>query len=102
MLKQFLKLGIFLLLVIVTVPVTAANVVATVPSEKIIDPKAQQLLQRLDQIKQMDKTELSSSERKSLRKEVKGIRSELKTINNGVYLSVGAIIIIILLLILIL
>ena len=37
-----------------------------------------------------------------LRKEIKTIKAELRTTNNGVYLSIGAIIIIILLLILIL
>lgn len=64
--------------------------------------RAQQLISRLEEIKGMDKSELTRLERKSLRKEVKGIRKELKDGGKGVYLSVGAIIIIILLLILIL
>jgi len=58
------------------------------------------MLNRLDEIKALDKSALSSSEKKALRKEVRAINSELRTTNNGVYLSVGAIIIIILLLIL--
>ncbi len=60
------------------------------------------LLLRLDEIKAMDKSELSSIEKKTLRKEVRTIKSTLKSTGNGVYLSVGAIIIIILLLILLL
>jgi len=50
----------------------------------------------------MDRSNLNSIQRKVLRNEVKTIKAELRTTNNGVYLSIGAIIIIILLLILIL
>ena len=50
----------------------------------------------------MDKSNLNSSEKKELRKEVKAIKKTLKSTGNGVYLSIGAIIIIILLLILLL
>jgi len=64
--------------------------------------KAKTMLLRLNEIKEMNKTNLNSSEKKSLRKEVRSINRELKTMNGGVYLSVGAIIIIILLLIILL
>jgi hypothetical protein len=64
--------------------------------------KAKTMILRLSEIKEMDKTNLNSSEKKSLRKEVRSINRELKTMNGGVYLSVGAIIIIILLLIILL
>lgn len=66
-------------------------------SERVIE-----LLARLDEIKVMDKSDLSSAERKELRSEVRAIRAELSETGNGVYLSVGAIIIIILLLVLLL
>lgn len=59
-------------------------------------------LNRLDEINAMDKSELNSSDKKALRKEVRAIKSSLRASNNGVYLSVGAIIIIILLLIILL
>ncbi|MBA2561970.1 MAG: hypothetical protein H0V14_03500 [Chitinophagaceae bacterium] len=59
-------------------------------------------LARLQEIKDMDKENLSRAEKKDLRKEVKKIKKELKRANQGVYLSVGAIIIIVLLLILLL
>ena len=58
------------------------------------------MLNRLDEIKAMDKSSMSSSEKRELRKEVKGIKKELKATGKGVYLSVGAIIVIVLLLIL--
>lgn len=57
---------------------------------------------RLEEIKAMDKSEMTRAEKKELRKEVKAIKADLKSTGNGVYLSVGAIIIIILLLILLL
>jgi len=60
------------------------------------------MLNRLDEIKAMDKSSLNSSEKKELRKEVREIKKELRSSGNGVYFSVGAIIIIILLLILLL
>jgi len=57
---------------------------------------------RLDEINSMDKSNLSATERKQLKKEVRSLRSHLRETNGGVYLSVGAIIIIVLLLILLL
>jgi hypothetical protein len=58
------------------------------------------MLNRLEEIKEMDKSSLKSSEKKNF-KEVREIKSELKRSGQGVYFS-GAIIIIILLLILLL
>ena len=75
---------------------------ATNSATPVENPQAQVLISRLEEIKALDKTELTSSERKALRKEVKSIKKELKTMDQGVYLSVGAIIIIVLLLILLL
>ncbi|MFT4831291.1 MAG: hypothetical protein ACI815_000936 [Psychroserpens sp.] len=63
---------------------------------------AKRLLARLDEIKSMDKSNLTRLEKKELRIEVRETKAELKSMNGGVYLSVGAIIIIILLLILLL
>ncbi len=63
---------------------------------------AKTLLARLDEIKAMDKSDLSRLEKKALRIEVRETKAELKSMNGGVYLSVGAVIIIILLLILLL
>jgi len=57
---------------------------------------------RLYEIRDMNISAMGKEEKKALRKEVKSIKSELKAAGQGVYLSVGAIIIIILLLILLL
>lgn len=60
------------------------------------------IISRLNEIKAMDISSLSSSEKKDLRKEVRSLQHELKKTGNGVYISIGAAIIIVLLLILIL
>ena len=81
----------------------AGNNVA--PSSLVVSgpADADRILNRINEIKEMDKSNLSSSEKKELRKELKSLKKEAKSKGaNGVYLSVGAIIIIILLLILIL
>jgi hypothetical protein len=61
------------------------------------------LLARLDEIKTMDKSVMSPSEKKELRKEVRTIKKELKELGAGGYIiTVAASIIIVLLLILLL
>jgi Flp pilus assembly protein TadB len=67
------------------------------------EARAQQLMSRLTEIRNMDKSNLTSTEKRELRKEVREMKKEVKKNNSrGIYLSVGAIIIIVLLLILLL
>jgi guanyl-specific ribonuclease Sa len=82
----------------VTATATTATTVATAAQ---ID-RANKLTARIYEINAMDKSALSYSEKKALRKEVRAMKKEIREGNGGIYLSVGAIIIIILLLILIL
>lgn len=78
-----------------TIPMTA-----TKPDESA---EVNALLARLNEINAMDKSNLKAPEKKELRKEVRSIKSELNEMSSkGVYLSVGAIVIIVLLLILLL
>lgn len=101
---------VFLLLLILPTQIkagtktsTPSNDATSIASTKTIESaEAQVLLTRLEEIKAMDMTMLNSIERKELRKEVRSIKSQLSEMGQGVYLSVGAIIIIILLLILLL
>lgn len=73
-----------------------------VPTESI-SVRMIELETRLSEIKAMDIKSMSRTEKKALRKEVRGIEKEMKTMDRGgVYISVGGIIIIILLLILLL
>jgi hypothetical protein len=60
------------------------------------------LMLRLNEIKVMDKTNLTSKQKRELRREVKTISKTMKTTGNGVYISTGAIIIVIILLIILL
>lgn len=93
-----------MLLAVAPLPVNAApknatTLVAEPATANTAENEA--LLLRLNEIKNMDKSTLSSSEKKGLRKEVKSIRSELTRNGGGIYISgAGAIIIIILLIVL--
>ena len=104
--KKILRLASLVMFIAIAIPASSAIVVPVSSqansSAKMEDPISQQLLQRLEDIKGMNKSELTRLEKKGLRKEVTGIKKEMKAISGGVYLSVGAIIIIILLLILLL
>jgi len=55
---------------------------------------------RLEEIKAMDFRSMSKTEIKEVKVEMKEMKKEARALGNGIYLSVGAIIIIILLLIL--
>ena len=58
------------------------------------------MLNRLDEIKEIDKSDLNRAEKKELRKEVRAINTEIRSYGNGIYISAGAVIIILLLIIL--
>ena len=96
---------VFMLLSFVPTQLSAVTGTATtsVPLNKPVESaEAEVLLNRLEEINAMDKSELNAPEKKELRKEVRSIKKELREIGGGVYLSVGAVIIIILLLVLLL
>lgn len=72
----------------------------TTPVESV---EMQVLRNRLNEIRAMNKSNLSRAEKKELRQELRGMNSSAAAGNNrGIYLSIGAVIIIILLLILLL
>ena len=104
--KKVFRIASVVIFMAVTMPASSAIVDPAASqsnnSPRTEDPRGQQLLQRLEDIKGMDKSTLTKVDKKELRKEVKDIKKEMKAIKGGVYLSVGAIIIVILLLILLL
>jgi hypothetical protein len=73
---------------------------STLPAPKPAEAKTLEL--RLNEINSMDKTNMKSAEKKSLRKEVKSINHKLRDISGGVYLSAGAIVLVVILLIVLL
>lgn len=98
-----LMIMVLSLTVLPTVALAKTNNTETGLTNKTEMPvEVQRMYDRLEEIKAMDKSEMTRAEKKALRKEVREIKSELRFTGNGVYLSVGAIIIIILLLILLL
>lgn len=82
-------------------PVTTASI-ETVDTDEAISAETEVLLARLEEINEMDKSNLTPSEKRELRKEVRQIDKALALDGGGVYLSVGALILVLLLLILLL
>ena len=74
----------------------------TVEATEAEAAEAQALLLRLDEIKAMDKANLTSLEKKDLRKEVLSIRESLKAIGGGVYISAAALLVILIVLLIVL
>lgn len=79
-----------------------SSLVATKPSETAESVEANTLILRLDEIKAMDMSKLKSAEKKDLRKEVRSIKRELKTISGGVYVSAGVLIVVLIILVVLL
>jgi hypothetical protein len=78
-------------------PITSNN---AVPMDTAAQIKVLEL--RLNEIKELDKSELSRSEKKELKTEVKEIKTKMKALSGGVYISAGALIVILILLIILL
>lgn len=101
------KLSIYFMLLLLSVNIIPTSAYAEVnrtniatKNPKEIPAEAKILINRLKEIRKMDKSDMTRAEKKELRKEVKTIKTTLSTSYNGVYISVGAILIIILLILL--
>lgn len=98
--KNLFRTALLIALVAVAQPSPAKDITSRLPRhEKIDAAEAQKLINRLEEIKAMDKSKLSRAERRALKKEVRAAKKRLES-SGGIYLSVGVIIVIILLLIL--
>ncbi|WOD45163.1 hypothetical protein [Hwangdonia lutea] len=62
-------------------------------------PEVKVMIDRINEIKNMDKSSLTRMQRKELRKEVRSMKKSVRASGNGIYISSGAIIIILLLII---
>lgn len=101
--KKFFQTASLILFIAIASPASAAIVAPEASNVNTVEnARSLQLTQRLEEIKSMDKSEMTRLEKKAIRKEVVQIKTEMKAMSGGVYLSVGAIIIVILLLILLL
>ena len=101
---KFLAIVLLSITVAITAPVTTfASPATTAIADPANDAKTlSEITARVAEIQSMDKSNLTNSEKKALRKELKDMKKIADGLDKGVYLSVGGIIIIILLLILIL
>jgi hypothetical protein len=103
-----MKKFIYSLVLVFTLAISTTNVSAADKKEPKTEMTAEQKVQfdkivnRVEEIRKMDKSNLTRDEKKALRKELREMKDKARAMSGGVYLSVGAIIIIILLLILIL
>lgn len=102
--NKFIKAALIMVCISTTLPAFSNPVIPNTELNTVPPSNTREayLLNRLAEIKKMTKQNLSRAEKKELRKEIKEIRKEIKASKNGIYLSVGAIIIIVLLLILLL
>ncbi|NEW82174.1 MAG: hypothetical protein GZ094_07395 [Mariniphaga sp.] len=81
---------------------TADNNVAVLKTEnKLTTEEVASMTKRVEEIRNMDKSNLTSVEKRELRKEVKGIKENVKKNGQVIYISAGTILLIILILILI-
>lgn len=99
--KNLIKPAMILVLIFLALPSQATITPAiSIPSEWK-EMQANFYTKRLLEIKAMDKSSLSATQKKALRNEVKEIK-QVQRSSGGVFLSLGAVIIIVLLLIILL
>lgn len=98
-LKRIIRTLLFASCIALVSPVMAsnANPTTTETSKEVLKNRIET---RLTEIKNIDKSNLTSSEKKELRKEVKSLKKQAR--NGGIYISIGGAILIVLLLILLL
>jgi hypothetical protein len=103
------KIPLYLMMIVLSLSIFPSTIIAAeknpttlATDNKEVPAEVKVMLTRLNEIKAMDKSSMNRIEKKALRKEVRTINASLRATGNGVYLSVGAVIIIILLLILLL
>ena len=105
--KKLSRIISFVILIAMTYPATASTVITyktPIDSNMVSNAdkiRAQEILQRLSEIQRMDLSSLSPSQKASLRHELKGMQDEERR-TYGVYISLGAAIVIIVVLLLIL
>lgn len=98
--KNFFKIVPFLLFMAFATPVRSVAAVKTAPlTDSAADARIYaHIVSRLAEIQSMDKTNLSVSEKKALKKELMKMKQQDEKLQSrGLYISLGAIIIIVIL-----
>ncbi len=102
--KIAIKLGVVMMLLFATaIPLQAESDASTfsaaVAVENIAEAETENLVERIEYIKDMDKSDMTFSEKRELRKEVRAINKELKQ-RPYIYISGSALLIILIILLL--
>jgi len=99
--RKYIRIAGFAVMLAVAIP-AGAGILAPVSTHEVAkeNPRVQQLTERLEEIRNMNVSALSGDEKQTLRREVKSIKREMRAMKGGVYLSVGAVIIVALILVL--
>jgi len=95
----------FILIFTLSTTVNATTIIDDSPKKELTAEQKVELesiTKRVEEIKSMDRSSLTRTEKKALKKEVKELKKRADFLNQSVTLSLGAIIIILLLLIIIL
>jgi hypothetical protein len=103
----FVVMAMFLSFTFYSVTADAATTktstsIALVDKNPSASPEAKVLVKRLNEIKRLDMSDLKSSEKKALSKEVRSIRNQLEAMGGYIYVSAGALVLIVILLIILL
>jgi hypothetical protein len=99
--KNLLKGALVIMLISIAPTLHSKDIVNRVTPRQAESPNAaetQRLMERLNEIKAMDISSMTNKEKRALRKEVRATEKAIKS--SGVYVSVGALLLIILLIIL--
>jgi len=84
------------------VKAVAENTAAVVKTEnKLSAEEVASMTKRVEEIRSMDKSEMTSVEKRALRKEVKGIKENVRKNGEVIYISGGTLLLIILIIVLI-
>jgi hypothetical protein len=101
------KLLIVILMLALNTPmIILASETKTAKDPVVIENKmsaeeSARITKRVEEIRAMDKSKLTASERKELRKELRGYKESIKRDNTVIYISAGTLLVIILILLLI-
>ncbi len=85
---------------------TSVNTISLTDKKTLVSAEATAeanvIITRLNEIKALDKSNLTAKEKQQLRREVRTLNTKVKKLNGGVYFSAGALVVILLLLLIVL
>lgn len=92
--KIIICIATLMFLTLATRPLKAETLLPSDSTQTIKFAKV--LLTRMDEINSMDKADLSATELKKLKKELRGIKGNLKELDGGTYVPLGTLVIVLL------